>query len=113
MTADTRELLAEAYADADEVLRPRVADLEQQLAAAQANNKVLRDALEWVQNRSANNHIVDEALSVLFDDNALKAALEAERKRCIAAIIVKHANGSYKYSHREECVEAIFALGDQ
>jgi len=41
------ELLAEAYADADEVLRPRVAQLEEQLAKyAEAHKEAVADERE-------------------------------------------------------------------
>jgi hypothetical protein len=108
------------------------------LAAAQTREKVLRDALELLvesvgrpPDGNCSCHIsppcndcvdygglreafesVDVALAQPTDDSALKAAMAAERGRCIAAIIVRHENGSYKFTHREECVEAIFALGD-
>lgn len=68
----------------------KMIELEQQLVAAQANNKMLREALERLAclgngdrtGNSIGNEIAIDALSCPTDDTALKALLAAERERC-------------------------------
>ena len=70
-------------------LKQQLNDAEYKLAAAQAREKVLRDALEKLaclgngdrHGNSIGNEIAIDALSVLADDTALRAALKVERER--------------------------------
>lgn len=116
-----KDLLAEAYADADDVLRPRVADIEQQLAESQAREKVLLDALGYIAEwnrafRQTPKEIADNALAQPSDDTALKAALAAERERC--ALVCDGLHDQWKWGNNEpesgpnDCAKAIRALGD-
>lgn len=119
-----------------------IAELEQQLAASQAREKVLRDALFEL----ANLHVVVYSqspegraymkklgdLMVVSDDTALKAALKAERERCAKVCDAEQAHWEkmrtganksasehvlYGYSGRDEsagaCAMYIRALGDE
>ena len=68
-----------------------IKELRKILAASQAREKVLRDALtelrlsldpnDWLGNRTMHGWI-DDKLAQPTDDTALKAALAAERERC-------------------------------
>lgn len=95
-----------------------IKELKEQLAAAQAREKVLRDALlelanlhVVVYNQSPEGRAYMKKLGDLMastDDTALRAALKAERER-----IAKHFEPrSYLGSGHQLAVE-IRALGDQ
>lgn len=137
-----REALAEAYADADEVLRPRVARLELELAESKANDmfamKLLAAVIEkkrqferdWLEccDKLAESQarekvtkkelrdlrriacetrvcwMIDELLAQPADDTTLKAALAAERARCLKV---------YAQLTAWECCDAIRALGEE
>lgn len=61
--------------------------LREQLAAAQAREAKLREALAWVNSRWADVStlaLVREAISLPSDDSALHELLAAERTRCAA-----------------------------
>lgn len=87
-----------------------------ELAAAQAREKVLRDALDEIGalNLAAKlspviTTIVREALAQPANDTALKSALKAERERCAKAcekIMDREGNTAF------ECVNAVRALED-
>ena len=97
----------------------RIAELEQQLAASQAREKVLRDAIEFFIDTAicqADINVATEALAQPTDDTALKAALAAERERC-AKVCEDNLSGLLIADNRynqwvNSCAEAIRALGD-
>ena len=90
-------------------------ELEQQLAASQAREKVLREQLEslvlWASRATVSGCTPMEilyataALNQPTDDSALKAALAAERERC-ASVCLDIVDG-------QQYAEAIRALGDE
>ena len=85
-----RELLAESYADADDVLRPYIRRLEEQLAESQAREARLRDALTRISTNTihwyASIQNAKEALAMHTDDTALKEAIkQAKRKALLEA----------------------------
>lgn len=96
--------------------------MNNKLAAAQAREKVLRNALGYIADwnrafRQTPKEIADRALAQLDDDTALKAALANERERCIAAI--RNRTKRFIISDfgsdttvEDDCIEAIRALGD-
>lgn len=55
------------------------------------------------------NRIADEAQYIIKRAEARGAA--AERESCAALCESRHANGSHKYDHREECAKAIREKG--
>ena len=90
------------------------------LAASQAREKVLRDALEhmcmtFTATSKYDGMLVSRALDQPTDDTALKAALAAERERC-AKVCDSVWNGdadTYDYSVAcNECAITIRELGD-
>jgi Arc/MetJ-type ribon-helix-helix transcriptional regulator len=87
-----RELLAEAYADADEVLRPYVKRLEEQLTESQAREAKLRDALTKIANNTIHwySSIQDakEALALPTNDTALQDFLEDEHQNPWKAVLI-------------------------
>ena len=96
-------------------------EAEEQHAASQSREKVLRDALAECYRqlvclapdseiRNAVNMAI-KALSQPTDDSALKAALETERERCAKVCesrrrTVSNGNGTSYWSHEPASVEA-------
>jgi Arc/MetJ-type ribon-helix-helix transcriptional regulator len=97
-----RELLAEAYADADEVLRPYVKRLEDQLAESQAREAKLRD------------YFPDKGVYLAGENNdtALKEALKVEYQRgyddgfLVGAEKGRNFSEEIKQAKREALLEA-------
>ena len=95
-----KELLEEAYADADEVLRPYVKRLEDQLAESQAREAKLRRVVEFVAAQASRDpalryNAVVEALAIPADDTALKKAIRQAKREVLleAANIISLAVG--------------------
>lgn len=120
---DARQLAEAVVDEAKATLdseREANARLTEELAACQANNKVLRDALFEL----ANLHVVVYSqspegraylkklgdLMASTDDSALKALLAAQRERCFKA--AKKASNNDASQLIQEILNAIRALGD-
>lgn len=84
-----------------------IKELKEQLAAARAHNKILRDALDHHQEMTRPIERTQIALAMPVNDTSLKALLSAEREKCIDACM----RGDYEYKTARECVDAIRALG--
>ena len=94
-----------------------ICQMANDMAAAQAHIKVLRDALENVegaldesgmyQDYPVTYDLVLEVLSTPHDDSALREMLKAERERCITAL---HRNADKPI---DEIVSVIRAMEDQ
>ena len=71
------------------------------------NEEIIRTAKELSMRHNADIFELDGDGLIAFA--ALIAA--AERESCAALCESRHANGSYKYDHRDECAKAIREKG--
>ena len=95
----------------------RIAELEHEAAAAKAREKVLRDALELLWDSEGSPDInslvaINAARELPADDTALRAALKAERERCISIIerVIEDERGRI---YANDAVADIRALEDE
>ena len=85
--------------------------LERQMAESQAREKVLRDALEYILPDTPDQcRVKNNALFLADDDTALRAALAAEREKCLKACEEIHIRGFRTTAW--ECCDAVRALGE-
>ena len=105
------------------------AELKTELAAAQAQIRVLRESLDdfahnWDCDDDAHKYgtpcracAAEEALAQPTDDSALRELLKAERERCAKVCEKKypHYDGSEHpcFEDAEECAAAIRAMGSE
>jgi hypothetical protein len=134
--ADKIETLRAEVRKLEDYVCNDVRDLQINLAASQAREKVLRDALETMveaidrpPDSNCSCHIAppcsdcidyahlreafefaDEALAQPVDDTALRAVLAKERERCLKACEQIHIRGFRQTAW--ECCDAIRALGE-
>ena len=122
MSKELIERLRHIYADGDPITEEAADRIEQlefelsgiteQLAAAQAQLKVMRDALDFVLNGSTEldqRASIDKARKALAqptDDSALREMLAAEREKC-AKTVEDYGLSGYVYA------EAIRAMGSE
>jgi hypothetical protein len=81
----------------------------------EAEIRVLRDALEYYMTNGVDEHLyytVKKALSQPTDDSALRAALAAERERCIENVM-RVICDERCYIDVNDAVDAIRALEDK
>lgn len=106
--------VAHLHTEADRHVQ-EIAELKKEILKGQAREKVLMDAMQnyFTQYPHMMKGYVVDALNQPSDNTALKAALAAERNRCVTELLSRHANGNRKYDTRDDCVFAIRALGDE
>ena len=119
--AEQQKRIEELEADTKEVNAARIYLREQerllrQLAAAGADNKRLRDALEamvmYAKAEGKGLRIADEALAQPTDDSALRELLKAERERC-AKVADEWQTAIHDPRYQCDCAKAILAMEDQ